>query len=158
MRGRDSLVNLLLLILPVALQFAYNESRDKVCCESRGLVGDNWVKMEEVSAETKTQKDETAEPPHPVSSDLTEFPEYNQEEHKETLEDKTTGPEDTIDSNQSDHTNDKTNGIDPALLQSEEPKSKVSTAYLYAFHVCKQLAGTSWQETLGKFRHKGFVV
>ena len=89
--------------------------------------------MEEVSAETKTQEDETAEPPHPVSSDLMEFPEYNQEEHKETPEDKTTGPEDTIDSNQSDHTNDKTNGIDPALLQSEEPKSKVSTAYLYAF-------------------------
>lgn len=85
--------------------------------------------MEEDTAEVKTQEDETAEPQHPVSSDLTEFPEYSQEEHKETTEDKTTEPEDTINSNQLDHTNAKTNGIDPVLLQSEEPKSKVSTAY-----------------------------
>ena len=84
--------------------------------------------MEEDTAEIKTQEDETAESQHPVSSDLTEFPKYNQEEYKETAEDKTTEPEDTIDSNQLDHTNGKTNGIDPALLQSEEPKSKVSAA------------------------------
>lgn len=81
------------------------------------------------AVETTPQEDETAqfqedaaaEPDHPVSTDTTES---NQEEHKETPEDKTTEPENTIDSNQPDHS-DKTNGIDPALLQSYEPKSKI---------------------------------
>lgn len=84
--------------------------------------------MEETTSaavETKAQEDETSEPHHPVSSEITEFAEHNQEEHEETMEDKTTEPEDTIDSNQLDHDNRKTNGIDPALLQSDEPKSKV---------------------------------
>ena len=73
------------------------------------------------AVETTPQEDAAAEPDHPVSTDTTES---NQEEHKETPEDKTTEPENTIDSNQPDHS-DKTNGIDPALLQSYEPKSKV---------------------------------
>ena len=74
--------------------------------------------------------DETAESHHPLSKDFSEDAEHNQDEHEdehtETLEDKPAEPENTIDSNQLDHNNEETtNGVDPALLQSDEPKSKV---------------------------------
>lgn len=69
------------------------------------------------------EEDKIAEPHHPVSED-------NQEEHTETLEDKTTEPEHTINSNQDG--NIENNGIDPALLQSEEPKSKVIMIQLFS--------------------------
>jgi len=74
--------------------------------------------------ETEAQEDKIAEPHHPVSSDASESA-HNQGEHTETREDKTAETDDTVDSNQLDHNNGKTDDIDTALLQSEEPKSKV---------------------------------
>ena len=79
--------------------------------------------------EAKAQEDETAKSHHPLSNEFSGDAEHNQDEHTETLEDKPAEPEDTredtIDSNQLNQNNEKANGIDPALLQSDEPKSKV---------------------------------
>lgn len=72
--------------------------------------------MEEATSVSEAQEDKTAEPRHPESSETAE---HDQEEHAQTLEDKTTEPEDT---NQLDDNNEKSNS---ALLQSDEPKSKV---------------------------------
>ena len=78
-----------------------------------------------IPEETKAREDETAESYHPLNNKSSEDAERNQDEDAETLDDKTAEPEVTIDSNQVDHNSEKTNGVDPALLQSDEPKSKV---------------------------------
>lgn len=89
--------------------------------------------------EAEAQEDKTAEPHH-LTSDVSEFSAHKQKEHTETLEDKTGETDDTVDSNQLDHSNGKTNDIDPALLQSDEPKSKVI--------VCDCINCTLWHGNL----------
>ena len=72
---------------------------------------------------SNAQEDETAESHHPLNNDFPKDAEHNQDEHTEKLEDKTAEQEDTtIISNQSDRITDDVNS---ALLQSDEPKSKV---------------------------------
>lgn len=75
--------------------------------------------------ETKAQNDETAKAHHPVSNDISEFAELNQEERTETLKDKTSDKttEPAGDTNQPN--DEKSNDVDSTLLQSDEPKSKV---------------------------------
>lgn len=91
----------------------------------------------DVPVETQVQEDKAAEPHHPLSSDTPAFTEHDQEENTETLEDKATKPEDATDSNQLDLNNEKTDDVDPPLLQSDEPKSKVKPPLIYvAFTYC----------------------
>ena len=79
-----------------------------------------------VPVEANAQEYETADFHHPLSKNL-EDAEHNQDknedEHTEGLEDKPAEPEGTTDTNKLDHNNENT--VDPALLQSDEPKSKV---------------------------------
>lgn len=79
-----------------------------------------------VPVEANAQEYETADFHHPLSKDL-EDAEHNQDknedEHTEGLEDKPAEPEGTTDTNKLDHNNENT--VDPALLQSDEPKSKI---------------------------------
>ena len=89
---------------------------------SRGLVGNSWVAMDEAtsaSKASKAQEDETAESHYPLNNDFPKDAARNQDEHTEKLEDKTAEQEDT------DRNNENTNDVNSALLQSDEPKSKV---------------------------------
>ena len=84
----------------------------------------------DVPVEANAQENESADFNHPLSKDFSEDAEHNQDknedEHTEELEDKPAESEDTLDTNQLDHNNENTtNGVDPVLLQSDEPKSKV---------------------------------
>lgn len=93
-----------------------------------------------VPVEANAQEEENGDFPHPLSKDFLEDAEHsqdkNEDEHTVVLEDKPAESEDTTDTNQLDHNNENTtNGFDPALLQSDEPKSKVINGTLWDYYV-----------------------